>query len=264
MVDVKFIKENAELTGTCGDNFCYYLCEGTLYLEGSGELCYEWDLWDCGGVLWIEDTDVPRMTKLFGAQTIIIGEGCTRIDDLVFEEVSAEECVGRAGNRTVLTFEWKAETILLPESVRSIGWDSFSGCSSLTEITIPRGVKKIESGAFYFAVQLTSINLPDGLEEIESFTFCACEKLRYIRIPSGVTTIGNDAFSDCTSLESLTIPDSVTEIEMKAFANCTSLQSLTIPDSVTKIGHKAFANVPHIVYHGPAQSDDNWGAKKRN
>jgi len=264
MVDVKFIKENAKLTGTCGDNFCYYLCEGTLYLEGSGELCFEWDLWDCWDVLWIEDTDVPLMTDLFGAQTIIIGEGCTGIDYRVFEEVSAVEWDRRAGTRDVLTFYWKAETILLPESVRSIGGYSFSGCRSLTEITIPRGVKKIGHSAFQGAEQLTSVNLPDGLEEIESFAFCVCEKLRYIRIPSSVTTIGIEAFSYCTSLESLTIPDSVTEIEREAFSNCTSLKSLTIPDSVTKIGHKAFANVPHIVYHGPAQSDDNWGAKSRN
>ena len=39
---------------------------------------------------------------------------------------------------------------------------------------------------------------------------------------------------------------------------------LQIPDSVTEIGEDAFLDVPHIIYNGPAQSKDNWGALSRN
>ena len=49
-----------------------------------------------------------------------------------------------------------------------------------------------------------------------------------------------------------------------AFASCTQLECLEIPESVTEIGKYAFYGVPHILYQGPAQSDDNWGAKCLN
>jgi len=61
--------------------------------------------------------------------------------------------------------------------------------------------------------------------------------------------------------ESILIPQGVTEIGERAFAGCIHVKQLMIPDSVVAIGRDAFLDVPHIFYHGPAQSDDNWGAK---
>ena len=54
------------------------------------------------------------------------------------------------------------------------------------------------------------------------------------------------------------------EIGEDAFNGCDRLEELIIPNSVTEIGRFAFVRVPHITYHGPAKSDDNWGAKSRN
>ena len=68
-------------------------------------------------------------------------------------------------------------SITIPDSVTSIGWYAFSGCSSLTSITIPDSVTSIEYGAFEDCSSLTSITIPDS-----------------------VTSIGYGAFYDCSSL----------------------------------------------------------------
>lgn len=47
------------------------------------------------------------------------------------------------------------EAVVLPDSIQSIGWFAFSGCSNLKSIAIPSSVKIIEYGAFDGCSSLT-------------------------------------------------------------------------------------------------------------
>ena len=132
------------------------------------------------------------------------------------------------------------ESITIPDSVTSIGYLAFGGCTSLTSITIPDSVTSIGDYAFYACESLTSITIPDGVTSIGNGAFLACESLTSITIPESVTSIGGSAFAVCYSLTSITIPDRVTSIGYAAFLACESLTSITIPDSVTSIGNSAF------------------------
>ena len=85
-----------------------------------------------------------------------------------------------------------------------------------------------------------------------------------IVIAPGCKKIGECRFRWFENVELIEIPWGVEEIEEYAFAFCCKLKKLEIPDSVTVIGHNAFKMVPHIIYHGPAHSDDNWGALSCN
>ena len=169
-------------------------------------------------------------------------------------------------------------SIIIPDSVTSIGDFAFENCSGLTSITIPDSVTSIGDHAFYNCSSLTNITvsennkyfsslngvlfnkdktelvtylignerteyaIPDSVTSIGDRAFYKCSSLTSIIIPDSVTSIGDHAFYNCSSLTNITIPDSVTSIGDHAFHNCSGLTSITIPDSVTSIGDHAFYN----------------------
>ena len=132
-------------------------------------------------------------------------------------------------------------SVVIPDSVTSIGYNAFYDCGSLSNIIFPNSVTNIGGGAFWLCCLLTCIVIPNSVVSIEEYTFMDCCSLLNIVIPDNVTSIGGCAFSGCSSLTSIIIPNSVVSIEKSAFADCTSLSKIVIPDSVTSIGDSAFA-----------------------
>ena len=167
------------------------------------------------------------------------------------------------------------KTVIISDSVTSIGSSAFSGCSGLTSVTIGNSVTSIGDYAFKgcsgFTVYYTGdvagwcgikglgnimsysrtlyiggkkvegdLVIPDGVTSIGSSAFSDCSNLTSITIPDGVTSIGDYAFRGCSGLTSVTIGNGVTSIGSSAFYNCSKLTTITIPDSVTSIGEDAF------------------------
>ena len=131
--------------------------------------------------------------------------------------------------------------VVIPDSATSIGWATFKNCTSLTNVVIPHGVTDIASEAFSGCTSLTNVVIPSSVTYIASEAFVGCTGLTSVTIPGSVTSIKNNTFSGCTGLTSVTIPDSVTSIEYDAFSGCTGLMSVMIPSSVTYIGNDAFS-----------------------
>ena len=171
-------------------------------------------------------------------------EGCSALSAIVVESGnstydSRENCnaiIETATNTLVVG----CKNTTIPNSVTSIGYGAFSGCSSLTSVTIPNSVTSIGWRAFFLCSSLTSITIPNSVTSIEEDTFYGCRSLTSITIPNSVTSIGNSAFDGCSSLTSVTIPNNVTSIGDEAFLGCSSLASVTIGNSVTSIGNSAF------------------------
>ena len=134
-------------------------------------------------------------------------------------------------------------TVLLPDTLQSIGDEAFYNCYSLTSITIPEGVTSIGERAFYNCSSLTSITIPEGVTSIGDHAFSFCGSLTSIIIPESVTSIGDYAFYDCSSLETITFGDNsqLVTIGSSAFSYCSSLTSITIPEGVTSIGDFVFS-----------------------
>ena len=170
--------------------------------------------------------------------------------------------------------------LTIPNSVTSIDYGVFSGCSGLTSVTIPNSITSIGGEAFYGCSGLTSVYytgdvagwcrisfgenggnpvryahnlyinnelltnliIPETITKINDYAFSGCSGLTgTLTIPESVTSIGESAFSGCSGLTgTLTIPESVTSIGVSAFLGCSGLTSVTIPNSVTSIGFWAF------------------------
>jgi len=123
-------------------------------------------------------------------------------------------------------------SVLIPNSVTSIGDGAFFGCSSLTTLTIGSGVTSIGREAFAYCSGLTgTLTIPNSVTSIGDSAFYGCSGLTgTLTIPNSVTSIGKGAFWWCSGLTgTLTIPNSVTSIGIGAFAGCT-LTTITMPD----------------------------------
>ena len=123
----------------------------------------------------------------------------------------------------------------IPESVESIGYGAFEGCTGLTQVIIPSSVKIIRDKAFEGCAGLTQVNIPESVESIGENAFSNCTGLTQVTIPKSVDSIGVDAFKGCTGLTQVTIPESVESIGENAFKGCTGLTQVNIPNSVESI-----------------------------
>ena len=218
--------------------------------------------------------------------SIEIPNGVTVIDDGAFmgctslKSINIPDSVTRLGRLTFkLCTNLTAVTFGENSQLTYVGYQTFYGCRSLTNLTIPAGVIDIgdnyNRGTFSACTSLVAINVdknntnycsvdgvlytknmttlicypagkndtsfvvPDGVVKILRFAF-SDTVLTSITIPSSVTTIGNNAFESCTSLTNVIIPEGVTKIGDQAFQGCSKLTSITIPSSVTYIGEGAF------------------------
>ena len=142
--------------------------------------------------------------------------------------------------------EWDdLSSVVIPDSVRTIGTYAFAYCRNLYSAALPDSLAQLGDSAFCGCTALTNVNIPTGISQIEFYTFQSCN-IQTIVIPSNVTIIGDYAFRGCTSLTSVTIPNSVTSIGNSAFESCDSLTSIVIPDSVTTIGYGVFYDCTNL------------------
>ena len=151
----------------------------------------------------------------------------------------------------------KLETIILPNSITSIGACVFYNCNHLTSITIPKNVTGISNRAFANSLALTSIVVESGNQNFDSRNNCNAivdnnnqliAGCKNTIIPNSVTSIGACAFEGCCGLTSINMPDKVISIGGGAFSDCSSLTSITIPNNVTSIGDGAFQNCSSLIY----------------
>ena len=180
-------------------------------------------------------------------------------NNLQFSEYDNALYLGNSANPYVVLFKAKSPDITgceIHPSAKIICYSAFSDCTALTSILIPDSVISIGPYAFHDCTSLTSVSIPDSVTKIGYGAFSGCSSLTSVSIPDSVTEIGYYAFSNCTALTYVSIPDSVTSIGGAAFSYCSALASVSIPDSVIEISYFAFSechSLTSVFYGGTAE-----------
>ena len=105
---------------------------------------------------------------------------------------------------TITSLYQPINTVVIPDKidgfpVTSIGDFAFAN-SSITSVMIPDSVKSIGTEAFSGCTRLTSVTIPDKVQVIGAEAFWRCANLESIIIPDRVRSIGRDAFADCNKV----------------------------------------------------------------
>ena len=140
------------------------------------------------------------------------------------------------------------ESVVIPDSVNSLGSNVFEGCSNLTDVVLGDNISTMGPMVFHQCTSLVSVKLPSSLKIIPYDTFRECRSLEEITIPDSVTTIDYQAFLWCDSLKTVNFGKSVSSIGEYAFRECISLRSIELPNSLQTLGYNAFNECSSLQY----------------
>ena len=146
---------------------------------------------------------------------------------LVFDLVGSSAYSVRAANTSI------SGNIEIPQTYNGkpvvvIQNSAFKDCSNVTSVLIPNSIKSIGINAFENCSNITETTIPEGVTLIGNNTFLGCAKLASVTLPTSLESIGANAFAGCTSLTSIVLPKNIQEIGANAFANCSTLDVIEV------------------------------------
>ena len=159
------------------------------------------------------------------------------VDGIIYAEIDSVSVKVIGYNKELVP-----DDVVIPETVEGktvteVGENAF-GRSRIKSIVLPETVTTVGPAAFYYCSALKTATILGELTTIEDYTFQYCN-LSEIVWPDSITHIGKSAFWG-SSFESIDFPKNLQTIAEYAFNQCVYLKQLTIPSSVTSIGKDAF------------------------
>lgn len=175
---------------------------------------------------------IPPTVKLIDYRAF---RGCVNLSSVMFKSNSTLERIEREA-----FYGCAISSITIPNSVKYLGDDIFSGCGKLKSFKGGESVEIIGDNAFQGCNSLTEITIPNSVTKIGNYAFWECNNLRKVVMGNSLKTIGNDAFLQCVVLEDVIFSDSVEEIGWEAFRWCLNLKHIEIPNSVVSMDYGVF------------------------
>ena len=90
------------------------------------------------------------------------------------------------------------ENVVIAEGTKIVEDGAFDGYKALATITIPNSVTSIGENSFYKCTSLSGITIPNSVTSIGDSAFYKCTSLSEITIPSSVKTMGDRVFAGDT------------------------------------------------------------------
>ena len=235
-----------------GENLTWTLTGDTLTISGQGEMAG----WNRGAEApWAQYCEEIRHV-VFADGVINIGACAFGIDSIVPMSLTQPESSGYA-----------IETVDLGNTVQAIGYSAFAGCRALKSIEIPASVKSMDL-SFSGCTSLAEVSFDPDVKIAEMYyAFSGCTNLETVEIPACAPDDYEDdflrlsyAFENCTSLTEVTFRKGAMLVDNGMFSGCTSLTTVHLPSSVAKVDASAFEGcdrLADIYYDGYA---DEWAA----
>ena len=173
------------------------------------------------------------------------------------------------------------ETVLLPESAKTIANSAFRNSPELKNVVIGKSVASIGDYAFNNCKLLNRINIPAPVSKISQSAFSGCPSLEYLFFEDSPNTLSigstfsdtklkslywgrnissNTPFNENEYLNSLTFGKGVTTLESSSFKGCSGLTSVSLPEKLTIIPSSLFENcrnLQSVVISGLVRTIEN-------
>ncbi|MCD8238022.1 MAG: leucine-rich repeat domain-containing protein [Clostridiales bacterium] len=178
--------QDYEVPSTVGKILDSAFCKSTVQKVTlpDGLYCIEQDAF---AVSAITSINIPSTLTEAGADNLLVNilRDCYSLESITVDEgnelFSSEDGIGFNADMTQLQLYPAAKldvtSYSVPDSVTSVGRDSFANNSFIETVVLPESVTEIDSAAFYNCSSLTTVTLPSGL-----------------------TSVGDDAFGVCSSI----------------------------------------------------------------
>lgn len=215
-------------------------------------------------------TSIRKINIPKGLSTFVGGafggpfSGCVNLKDIDFEENITE----------IIPYLFEGcglEEIEIPDTVTKIGYNSFSNCELLENITFSENLDTIENRAFENCISLTKVVFPEfftqtqgavflnctslseafipqslananrGYIDTEGGMFAGCSSLNNIVLDDGIKIIPDFIYNSCTGITDVILPETVKEIEDSSFEECTNLKTVKLPTGITDIYGSLFS-----------------------
>ena len=135
-----------------------------------------------------------------------------------------------------------AAVIKVPDGVKEIDSDAFSGNKTIEQVILPDSVQILDSYCFSGCENLAIINMPNSIKEIGDGAFKDCSSLQMIDLSkTKISSIGKSMFAGCKTLTEVKLPDSIKVITRGAFSGCAKLGKINLPEGLCYIGNGAFS-----------------------
>ena len=187
-------------------------------------------------------TDEKYFTSIDNADGTVTLTSYTGTDlNLVIPRTINEKLVTKLApnfHHAYLTGKVKLKSVIIPDSVTSIGKYAFRG-NDLSYIEVPSSVTTMENRAWEMNNVLTNVKTPENVSIIEDAQYYG-DGIQTLTISEKVTVLKDHAFHH-NALTKVTVPEKVTYIGAYVF-RANKLSSITIPKNVTFLGRAFVSN----------------------
>lgn len=145
-------------------------------------------------------------------------------------------------------YAWEAElnneilqSIVLPPTVKKIGWACFNRCLNLKDVQLPEQLEELSDSCFAVCISLDGVTFPQSVTKIGECCFQWCTNLSNVQLPEKLKILESSCFAICEKFKKIVLPQTLEKIGDGCFVClCDGLETIIIPASVKEIGKSAF------------------------